>query len=779
MPSIVIGQLKSEGLGADHIRAIFNPDDKQDVKLAYDLLKDIWSLSSSALNSNPGTTEVSNILAKHLDWDQNPCRLKLPALTHESKEIPDSADHIKPGSWRGNVQLRDVSLQTSWKCGRKIAEENCGFIIPILRKLEDEGADMLSPSGTLLVNIPFNDDDIDILEEVPHNFTVPGTVSPSSISDVDMCIEVEDRFSEIVDSNISLKPIFTSQIMVDGKDMAKSRLLAQYSKDPLGRYIGSTSNITNALPHGDGDVLAVTDPIGTLLHTDNKFWLCIGEVSGLRFDGQPVESISIDMLVEDTVSVSYQVLGVRPSTSDDDPELKHDWRTYSMKEHSFSVPGRLMQVTNPTLSTIHEKMPFYLLEGSVLVALTASIFQSLTTSDLKHVPKLDPTRQYPYRESGGYACFVCETDCDIGDIGHLDTSECMRCSPPTTLDLTQGQRILEHMGAHILFDPDVVKSKGKGANGKVRINQQSSNGCMMKTRFSYNVAADSTASSPCSNVPISCPICPSSEPAVWKYFMKRHFEDRHGSQRIKDHSHLWHITPFENDEMRRIWRKGTVAHCTQINPSPDTPIILLNDDDTAEIQVNITKEQDGTNPTDCAKGGEMFDDDEETSYVLQQAAYSAAAMFELENSENETLVNPNVEDIPSTCGEHIQNSSEGNETASSSNQCEVAVSDDPISTSRKSVTTNINTNSVAIDKPDAPECRKRTHRKYEQNDCLCGTVVSSSVPDNLKVECKSIGCETQVFHHSCISNGPIPRNWTCDACKSNGQGSKGSKRARK
>ncbi|KAF8223167.1 hypothetical protein L208DRAFT_1190965, partial [Tricholoma matsutake] len=55
-----------------------------------------------------GMTEVSNILAKY------PTGIKLLALSWESKEIPDSADHIKPSSWRGNVKVKDVSLQMSW-----------------------------------------------------------------------------------------------------------------------------------------------------------------------------------------------------------------------------------------------------------------------------------------------------------------------------------------------------------------------------------------------------------------------------------------------------------------------------------------------------------------------------------------------------------------------------------------------------------------------------------------------------------------------------------------
>ena len=72
-----------------------------------------------------------------------------------------------------------------------------------------------------------------------------------------------------------------------------------------------------------------------------------------------------------------------------------------MGEQSFTLPGWLIQSVNPTISKTHRSIPFYLLESTVLVALTASIFQSLTVSDLKMVPKLAPTKEYPYRQNSG------------------------------------------------------------------------------------------------------------------------------------------------------------------------------------------------------------------------------------------------------------------------------------------------------------------------------------------------------------------------------------------
>ena len=50
---------------------------------------------------------------------------------------------------------------------------------------------------------------------------------------------------------------------------------------------------------------------------------------------------------------------------------------------------------------------------------------------------------------------------------------------------------------------------------KPRINQKQWKGCPMKANYSYNIAGESMASSPWSNVPIHCPICLEADPVIW------------------------------------------------------------------------------------------------------------------------------------------------------------------------------------------------------------------------------------------------------------------------
>jgi len=547
-PDIIREHFKSAGLSIDHIRSLFNPDDQQDVKLAFDMLKDIWSLPRQSNNENPsvsaarealwilgkllyhlifpylcvdlslseqlehlsasahlalalytlagkdfiptnlyidmmimikniilsiakakvdnpdgefwiillgtdrleelfgilrtmvgtdansdilqlvsrlsGTTEVSNILAKYPKWDDSPRRLKLPAMSRESNEpIPDSADHIKPGSWRGNVYVKDVSLQTSWNRGRYQVEQSCEFIKSVLAKLDQkEGIDILSPSGTMLFDIPLADDDIDESLECP---SPPINSDGSANPDVaETRIEVEDALGEleIVDAaNASQKRNIETNIFVNGKFKSKARALAEFSKyrkragstDRLRRVQDIERHIQNKNtgaymsseslppPGDDSDVLLISDCVASLLSCDKKIWLCIGEVNGLKLDGQSVPYINLDILSEDTVSVSYQALGLRPTTLDDDPDGVYDWRTYRMEERSFTVPGRLIQPINPKISQTHITIPWYLFQGTFLVALAASNFQELAVSSFKNIPKIAPSKEYPYRLVSG------------------------------------------------------------------------------------------------------------------------------------------------------------------------------------------------------------------------------------------------------------------------------------------------------------------------------------------------------------------------------------------
>ncbi|KAF8159962.1 hypothetical protein B0H34DRAFT_674235 [Crassisporium funariophilum] len=201
---------------------------------------------------------------------------------------------------------------------------------------------------------------------------------------------------------------------------------------------------------------------------------------------------------------------------------------------------QLIQPINPTSSEVETNFPWYLFQSTVLVALVASVFQQLLASNVKNVPKFSPTIEYPYCEVSGSACFLCSNNKELARV---------LCSPTVTLNLLQGQHILKHAGAHILHDPGIDMStplcgvmsppnplcqfflkKGKGAKASLTINQAASKGCLMK-----------------------------SDPAIWRYSFKIHFQEKHPTAPFSKYNHIWSLTNFEIREIKRIW-----ADCTKV-----------------------------------------------------------------------------------------------------------------------------------------------------------------------------------------------------------------------
>jgi hypothetical protein len=180
------------------------------------------------------------------------------------------------------------------------------------------------------------------------------------------------------------------------------------------------------------------------------------------------------------------------------------------------------------------------------------------------------TLSNPTISSLGKACFVCEHE-DSTSVPSNAQSNCSVCGPRAQLDRSNAQRILEHMGAHVLHDPSLDRTqemcglclrpspmcrirlrKGRGSSAGYNVDREKS-ACTNLIRFNYASAADSSSRSPCTNVPIICPLCPKSSPAVWKYSLHIHFRHRHKITVPASFPIQVHISESEKDAMKVIW----------------------------------------------------------------------------------------------------------------------------------------------------------------------------------------------------------------------------------
>lgn len=549
-PSIIESHLKMSGLSATHVHTLFHPDDEQDVKLAFDLLKAIWSLPVLTEHRNPsviktrkvlrtlgkllyhmvfpylcvdlslseqlehfsaaahlvlilyraagkdflptllyidlqimikniffcvgkakldnphgkfhvillgtdrleelfgilrtmigsdanldmwqlasrltGTTLVSNILAKYPQWDRAPRRLKLPAITRDSDELPSTSDHIKPASWRGDVYVKNVTLQTAWNRGRRSIEEECPFTRPLFLSLEATQVTILAPFTKLLVggSSVDEDDDSQGLGNTPMtmNTASGGTPSPSVI---DTQAEVEDAFISAEDTP-SDEPLVSSKydrhILYGGKRMLKSRALSLFSRR-MGKTTPSSTDrlkrVQEVERYGKGvdyqlsnsgldpaeDVIVIQDPVGTLVRCEENIFLCIGEVNAIKIDSSMVSSVSLCEIAEADsakITMSISLLGLRHATEEDDPSLSADWRSYRMSgERTIHIPAKTVLPVDPAITTHDIRKVFYLLKGGFLVTLAASLFGSLGKEEVKKLPQVAINHEFPYCEETG------------------------------------------------------------------------------------------------------------------------------------------------------------------------------------------------------------------------------------------------------------------------------------------------------------------------------------------------------------------------------------------
>jgi hypothetical protein len=176
----------------------------------------------------------------------------------------------------------------------------------------------------------------------------------------------------------------------------------------------------------------------------------------------------------------------------------------------------------------------------------------------------------------GRACFLAKLE-TVGEGGVEDpesdfvASVCTACTPTADLDLTKPQRVLEHMGAHILFDPGVDRLempcglclrpsnvcqyfllKGKGSKGNPRVDMERSAGCRRLVNFQWGKAAVSDKNAPCSNVPLFCPLCPK---VVWRYNLEYHLKTVHTPDMVVRYADICEIPDDEMDAMEHIWDK--------------------------------------------------------------------------------------------------------------------------------------------------------------------------------------------------------------------------------
>lgn len=571
-----------------------------------------------------GTTEVSTILAKYPHWDRAPRRLKLPALSKDGFDVHKGVDHIKPPSWRGDVRVSNVNLQTCWMLGRQALQPDFPHLEDVLKNTDPTTTNILRPFAKDFVGAPRDAEDYDdTAEDFDKSSQVPVSSEPApgpTLEDAAVEEGPAGKHSpcfELDGQNI-FKSRFLNEIFKDYKNPNSRDRLKRVANVPRYAVKHETTTSLDIVDHDDANgvpSIRMDSPIATLVKCENHLFVCIGEVNDITMDSKHLEEIALELLAEPSVQISYQMLFLIPATREDDPSLKNDWCWSLRRGSSHRISGCLVEPINPPVCTRNLFKPFYLFESGVLMALGSSILERLTHEAGRLVPEVVHSDSFPYRESTGMfsrirssiqfifsgltftisigkACFVCEADGKEDAV--INHRQCTDCTPTVYLPKSP-QRTLEHRAGHMNFDPRfIVKlssepcglcgrpspacvfylKKGKGTDASPQINYQKSSCANMQT-FSYTVAAVSSASSPCSNVPMTCQWCPKSAPAVWKYNMSHHVKQNHPYVSLRDHESLWKISDAEKYGLKMIWdKRHTVKSSRKGKKKSKAPLVI-------------------------------------------------------------------------------------------------------------------------------------------------------------------------------------------------------------
>ena len=190
--------------------------------------------------------------------------------------------------------------------------------------------------------------------------------------------------------------------------------------------------------------------------------------------------------------------------------------------------------------------------------------------------------------------FLCEAEVNerpIAVFASAQPNQCPLCQPAFPWDIGKSHKILKHIATHILFDDALDNTmepcrlcmcpsplcafflgKGKGAGSALQIDKHVSRCPNFVGKLFYSAASTERTNSPCTNVSVICPLCPSTSAAVWKYNMKTHLVHVHPSTNGSNFQKGYVISNSERVTLKILWEKQAsgshrgLRHNAALNP---------------------------------------------------------------------------------------------------------------------------------------------------------------------------------------------------------------------
>ncbi|KIM71403.1 hypothetical protein PILCRDRAFT_82813, partial [Piloderma croceum F 1598] len=458
--SILRNHLASTGMDTQRINAIVSPNDKQDVKLAYDLLSSIAVLLPAQDNDPPTVHNTRNSLQllrkvyAHLLEAYTNINLDL----HDQLQHLSSAAHLIMAIYSSDKGSRMPSQKYfDWMTTIK----NVYFCVVKTQIDDKEGKFWIILIGT------------DPLERV---FSMVWIMHGANAN------ADQQQLNDRVESGA-----ICSRILAENPswDRSAHRLTLKNWRDEAGDISAKVDHINPASWKGNvkvKDVVLLTcweegrrnDPYITVTTLSGKS-VKQHKSSACRFFSDPhrdstsrLDQIRAFSRYNELTNHSFQYSEdgeSEPLTRLEDPaallvanpDEKGDWEWFGgFEKGTVEVEGRYIQLFNPETiyTTIEERMnaPRYAFNSTELVAVACMMYGNLQ-SETNCLPTISWSDTFPHRTNNDSLCFICEDDTSPSGTVQMQ-HRCPLC-PTLPLTVKPAAKLVYHMATHILFDPVV------------------------------------------------------------------------------------------------------------------------------------------------------------------------------------------------------------------------------------------------------------------------------------------------------------------------------------
>ncbi|KAJ7022323.1 hypothetical protein C8F04DRAFT_971636 [Mycena alexandri] len=318
-----------------------------------------------------------------------------------------------------------------------------------------------------------------------------------------------------------------------------------------------------------------------LLRVSTRVTVGILSVTSVELNGRRVGQVDVSdlPLVDHGIKITGQLLALRqtPITSagynwvwtNDYIRLppfkatKNPIDTVNRKSMTITAPSYLIQPVNPTRVTIEdgahgECVPpitsiAWQFPEAMLSLLVGAIWETVKDLEgiLSQIPKCGDGDDLPYRNLAGESMFISQAATALIPAQEISDEDvvCLQCHK-----VLKRQDIRPHVGRHILLarqgvlEPGLFEPVGTvlpcgfcGRSGTCSINLQKTtttyqpmSECPNARSFSIAAALKGSKSTPCTNAPVLCTLCPQNpkqkeRPAVWRYNMLGHIRISHSN----------------------------------------------------------------------------------------------------------------------------------------------------------------------------------------------------------------------------------------------------------